>query len=281
MDHIRSRSERFARQPMFEYLRDEQIPHEQRLCFIPMMAHYVFSFVDINQYILRDESVDTPFQRLVNIHTYEDATHWPWWVADMQTAGLDKTCSFSSAMLFTWSDATRRSRLLTYDLVAAIARATPVQRLAIIETIESTGYTFLSATASACQQLDPNPYVYCGATHAHVESGHHMGTEDAVDYLETITLRDDELNETLLVVDRLFHSYTEFVDEMYDWVRTHDMTELQRTPFFREHLGGKPSRPLTTGELTDLRTPVPGASRSSQSGNFTDESDAGATAVAV
>src|SRR6185295_17779742 len=100
MDHIRSRGEIFAREPMFEYLRDERIPAEQRLCFIPMMAHYVFSFVDINQYVLRDESINTPFQRLVNIHTLEDATHWPWWVADMKTARLDKTCSFTSALLF-------------------------------------------------------------------------------------------------------------------------------------------------------------------------------------
>jgi hypothetical protein len=281
MNHIRSRGERFARQPMFEYLRDEQIPPEQRLCFLPMMAHYVFSFVDINQYILRDESIDTPFQRLVNIHTREDATHWPWWIADMQTAGLDKTGSFTSAMLFTWSDATRRSRILTYDLIAAIARATPVQRLAIVETIEATGYAFLSATASACQKLDPNPYVYCGATHAHVESGHHMGTDDAVDYLGSITLTDDELDDTLAVVDRLFGSYIGFVDEMYEWVHSHDMVELQRAPFFRERLGGKPSRPLSTDELADLRTPVSVTSRPGPSGGYTDDADAGPTAVAV
>jgi len=71
--HIHDCSERFAREPMFKYLRDDRVDLQQRLCFMPMMAHFVFSFMDVNRYILRNEAVDTPFQRLINIHSYEDA----------------------------------------------------------------------------------------------------------------------------------------------------------------------------------------------------------------
>jgi len=190
--HIAARGERFAQEPMFRYLQDKTIAPEQRLCFMPMMAHFVFSFMDVNKYILRNEALNTSFQRLINIHTYEDASHWPWWVRDMKTAGLDKTCSFTDAMLFAWSEVTHKSRMLTYDFIAIASRATPTQLLAIVETVESTGYKFLSTTAEVCKEIDGTPFVYYGSKHAHVESGHHMGTDEAIDYLEAIELSDRE-----------------------------------------------------------------------------------------
>jgi hypothetical protein len=253
--HIAARSEAFAREPMFDYLRDESIDPEQRLCFMPMMAHFVFSFMDVNLYILRNEKIDTPYQRLVNIHSYEDATHWPWWVSDMKRAGFDKPCSFVDAMLFTWSDATRRSRLLTYDFIAIAAKASPKQRLAIVETVESTGYKFLSTTAELCKQ-NSKSYVYYGPKHSNVESGHHMGTDQALDYLEAIELTDEEVVETKAIVDRLYEAYTNFVGEMYDWVQSHDVRELRESPFFRERVKGQVSRPLNADELRKHRTPV-------------------------
>lgn len=262
LDYIRVRSERFAQEPMFEYLRDDRIPTEQRICFMPMMAHFVFSFMDVNQYILRNEAIDTPYQRLVNIHSYEDASHWPWWVRDMKSAGLDKSCSFTDAMLFAWSDATRRSRMLTYDVIAIVTKATPIQLLAIVETIESTGSKFLSTTAEVCGQLDPNPYIYYGGRHANVESGHHMGTDGAVGYLEAIELSSEDRRETLAIVDRLYQAYTDFVAEMHAWVLGHDLAELQRGPFFHERVTGEVSRPLTSEELVRLGTPIPVSSAS-------------------
>jgi hypothetical protein len=254
--HIKTRSERFAQEPMFELLRDERMPAEQKLCFMPMMAHFVFSFMDVNRYILRNHAIDTPFQRLINIHTYEDATHWPWWVSDMQVAGLDKTCTFTDAMLFAFSDATRRSRQLTYDFIAIVAKATPAQLLAIVETVESTGYKFLSATAEVCRKLEPNRFVYYGNQHANVESGHHMGTDDAVDYLEAITLSEQELEATLAIVDRLYQAYSDFIAEMHTWVKSHDFAELRSGPFFAERVTGEASRPLNVEELARLRTPI-------------------------
>ena len=254
--HITACSERFAEEPMFQYLRDERIDPEQRICFMPMMAHFVFSFMDVNTYIIRNERIDTPYQRLVNIHSYEDATHWPWWVSDMKRAGLDKTCAFTDAMLFAWSDATRRSRMLTYDFVAIAAKSSPKQLLAIVETVESTGYKFLSTTAEVCKSIPNNPYLYYGSEHSSVESGHHMGTDDAIDYLEAIELSDEEFLETKALVDRLYKAYTDFVAEMYDWVQSHNLQEMRQSLFFRERVSGQISRPLNAEELLLRRTPV-------------------------
>lgn len=254
--HITACSERFAEQPMFVYLRDTSIDPEQRICFMPMMAHFVFSFMDVNKFILRNEALDTPYQRLINIHSYEDATHWPWWVRDMKTAGLDKACSYTEAMLFTFSESTRRSRLLTYEFISIAARATPKQLLAIVETVESTGYKFLSTTAEVCREIGGKPYVYYGKTHAHVESGHHMGTDDALGYLEAIELSDAELEETKALVDQLYRAYTDFVAEMYDWVRSHELSDLRKQLFFHERVTGEVSRPLDRKELVQHGSPV-------------------------
>jgi hypothetical protein len=254
--HISTCNERFVQEPMFHYLRDERIDPEQRICFMPMMAHFVFSFMDVNKYLLRNEAIETPFQRLVNIHSYEDAAHWPWWVRDMKTARLDKPCSFTDAMLFAWSEATRRSRMLTYDFIAIAARATPTQLLAIVETVQSTGDAFLSTTAEVYRQIKGSRYVYFGSKHANVESGQHMGTADAVSCVEDIELADDELAATKALVDRLYRSYTDFIGEMYGWVRSHDLDELRAGPLFREQVTGAPSRPLSARELSAHRTPV-------------------------
>ena len=253
--HITVCSERFAQEPMFRYLRDKTIDPEQRLCFMPMMAHFVFSFMDFNKYILRNEALDTPLQRLINVHTYEDATHWPWWLRDMRSAGLDKTCSFTEAMLFTWSEATRRSRMLVYELIAIAARATPHQLLAIVETVESTGYRFQSTTAEVCREIDDNPFVYYGNRHLGVESGHFMGTDKAISYIEAIELSDRETLETTALVDRLYRAFTDFVAEMCDWVSSHDLRELRVQPFFREKPTNKVSRPLPPKEPTQHGSP--------------------------
>jgi hypothetical protein len=258
--HITARSEAFAQEPMFQYLRDESVDPEQRICFMPMMAHFVFSFMDVNSYILRNERLDTPYQRLINIHSYEDATHWPWWINDIKRAGLDKTCTFTDAMLFAWSDVTRKSRMLTYDFIAIAATASPKQLLAIVETVESTGYKFLSATAEVCQKIPNHHYLYYGSKHSNVESGHHMGTDDAIAYLEAIELSDQEFSETRAIVDRLYKGYSDFVAEMYAWVQSHDLRELRQSPFFRERVTGQISRPLNAEELRQRGTPVAASS---------------------
>jgi hypothetical protein len=254
--HIAVRSERFAQEPMFRYLRDKSIDPEQRLCFMPMMAHFVFSFMDINKYILRNEALDSPLQRMINTHTYEDATHWPWWIRDMKNAGLDKTCSFTEAMLFVWSEATRRSRMLTYDIIAMASKATPNQLLAIVETVESTGNKFQGTTAEVCEEIENNQFSYLGHKHLSVESGHTMGTPEVMSYLEGIEFSDEELTETIAMVDKLFRGFTSFVAEMYEWVTTHNLPELQTRSFFRERANNRISRPLGTQEIPQHSSPM-------------------------
>ena len=63
--YIAQKNAAFARHPMFDFLKDDAIPAQQRLVFAPYMAHFVFSFMDINRFVLRDLSSHDDYQHLV------------------------------------------------------------------------------------------------------------------------------------------------------------------------------------------------------------------------
>ncbi|HWO08770.1 MAG TPA: hypothetical protein VNN80_04800, partial [Polyangiaceae bacterium] len=86
--YIKTKKAEFAALPTFEFMRDRSVAPEQRLALAPCMAHYVMTFADINAFVLRQEPARDKYQELVNIHTYEDASHWPWYVEDLAKLGL-------------------------------------------------------------------------------------------------------------------------------------------------------------------------------------------------
>src|SRR4051812_31622154 len=107
---IHHQKRQFASLPVFDFMRDLAIAPEQRLALAPCMAHYVMTFADVNAYALRQEPAPDKDQELVNIRTYEDARHWPWYVDDLARLGLDRTHTFSDMLEFLWGEATVKSR---------------------------------------------------------------------------------------------------------------------------------------------------------------------------
>jgi len=239
LEHIAVRNQAFACSRMFEHLRSAEASAEQRLSFAPCMAHFVFSFMDVNRFILRDETDPHPHQQLVNIHTEEDAHHWPWYLNDLQAMGLDKQMRFSEALRFVWSDATIASRMLTYKFCAIALNATPTERLAIVETVETTGNTFLHLAAEISAQVkdaSAGQHIYYGAHHARCETGHHMGTPGVESFLDAIELTRDERRRCCDIVDRIYALYTAFTEEAYRFVTTHSLEQLRTDHSFCEQL---------------------------------------------
>lgn len=246
LEHIQRRNVEFAASQMFEYLRGDEASAEEKLAFAPHMAHFVFSFMDINRFILRDERDPHPHQQLVNIHTEEDAHHWPWYLHDLAAMGMDKTLRFSDALRFLWSDATIASRMLTYHFCAIALTATPTERLAIVETVETTGNSFLNLAAQVSAQVrgvGAGKHVYYGKHHARCESGHHMGTPDVEAYLDAVELSDEERARCCATVDRIYALYTSFTDEMYRFAKAHSLGALRQDPAFCARLGEPTSAP--------------------------------------
>lgn len=221
LEHIHKKTEVFSKKPLFLYLADDAMPVDERLLFAPCMAHFVFSFMDINRFVLPDITGNSECHKLINVHADEDAWHWPWYLQDLISMQLDPLLPFSDALRFLWGEATRRSRFLSYRCIAMIGRATVIQKIAIVETIEMTGKVFLDHTADLCTLWPDAPaeMMYFGKNHADCETGHHMGTDDVTSYLESIILDTQDTQACIDIVDVLFELYGDFVDEMLDFAK--------------------------------------------------------------
>ncbi len=227
LDYIQRKNAAFAEHPMFEFLNDESIPARQRLVFAPYMAHFVFSFMDINRFILRDLSSRDDLQQLVNIHTDEDSHHWPWFLNDLGKLQMDKQASFSSFLAFIWSDHGIQSRMLTYDMVGLAQQASPTGKIILVEVIEKTGNVFLATTAAVSRELGANKdLLYFGDHHLACETGHHIGTPDIENVLSSIELSDGEFDDGVRLIDDTYRLYENFLTEMLSFAQHHDYEAL-------------------------------------------------------
>jgi hypothetical protein len=237
--HIERKNAAFAQHPMFDYLKDESLPARQRLVFAPYMAHFVFSFMDINRFVLRDLSSRDEYQQLVNIHTDEDSHHWPWYLNDLKKLRMDKSGTLGEWLHFIWSDHGINSRMLTYDMVGLAKQASPICKVILVEVIEKTGNVFLGQTAQVSRQLtNPSEYLYFGQHHLDCESGHHMGTADIESRLEAIELTANELEQGIGLVDQTYTLYQNFLTEMLQFAQRHDHSQLMAADGYPAGISG-------------------------------------------
>lgn len=206
--------------PLFQYMRDTSLTEEERLAFYPCMAHFILSFGDINKYLLREEPATDIYQQRVNIHTYEDDRHWPWYLEDFSKLGFDRLCTPTSWMRFLWSDETCQNRILTYRLASLISKASAVERIVIIEAIEETGNVLFSTMLDLAKAIELRSGIelrYCGEFHFALESGHAVGS----DRLEIAEIFLDKKTQThcLWLVDEVFALFASWTDELLNYAK--------------------------------------------------------------
>jgi hypothetical protein len=212
----------YSNLPLFQYMRDSSLTEEERLGFYPFMAHFILSFSDINKYMLREEPTTNTYQQQVNLHTYEDEHHWPWYLEDFTKLGFDLLCTPTSWMRFLWSDETRQNRILTYRLAALIASASAVERIAIIEAIEETGNVLFSTMLDLAKAIETRRGIelrYCGEFHFALESGHSVGS-DRIE-MAKILLDESTQSRCLSLVDEVFALFESWTHELLYCAKRH------------------------------------------------------------
>lgn len=217
----------YSNLPLFQYMRDSSLTEEERLGFYPWMAHFILSFGDINKYMLREEPTINTYQQQVNIHTYEDDHHWPWYLEDFTKLGFGHLCSPTSWMRFLWSDATRQNRILTYRLAALISGASAVERIAIIEAIEETGNVLFSTMLNLAIAIETRRGIelcYCGKFHFSLESGHSAGSN--LNAITEIVLDESTQARCLSLVDEVFSLFESWTHELLDYAKGHSFVHL-------------------------------------------------------
>jgi len=217
MRAIEERTAVYEQNPLFDFLRDTRIDPGRRLAFAPSAAHYILTFTDFCQYVLRQEPPKDRLQEIVNAQTYEEVEHSRWFIADLAKLGHDPVMKFSEALDFIWSPATAKSRLLSYDLCRMALGADSLRKLVLVHCVEATAEVTIRHvmmvgkewTAKTGQSLD-----FFGPTHEDAEEHHSIWEEGVTSIIEDIHLRDDVKHELLAMVEQAFWRFTEFASEL-------------------------------------------------------------------
>jgi hypothetical protein len=197
--------------PLFQFLRDEALSPRDRFAFFPAMAPFILAFSDLNRHVFRDESSKDPQQRLINENTYEHDHHWPWYLEDFTKLGFDRTLPMTQLHRMTMRDELRHNRMLAPRLAQLAYRATPIEKLVIVEAIEETCNVLFGLTGilAARIEADGGPVLrYLGQCHFSRETGHATHRYDRR-VLEAIALG---YTERVRCLDFAFHVFDLFAD---------------------------------------------------------------------
>jgi len=221
-EHIKTTSAEFGARPLFVYLRDENIPPFERLKFVPCMSHFVMTFADLYHFFLTEETPKDRYHELVNTHLAEEGTHWKWFLADLSNMNLDPELRFTDALRLLWSEETKETRRLAYEICKLSAGMSSLQKLVLVQAIEATGRVGLEAAVpvgnAVARDMRRN-LVYFGGHHLDTERQHTLEEHDVQSALEAVELDDETCRDLCAIVDKVFAHFAEFVDEAHRFAR--------------------------------------------------------------
>jgi hypothetical protein len=225
---IEQKKREFAELSLFQFMLDRSINPKERLSFAPCLAPFVMNFGELNKYVFREEPAKDPIQTIINQHTYEDDHHWLWLLEDLGKLGLDESRKFSDTLKFLWSEETIRSRRLSYELYRYTFQASSIHKMIVLETIESTGNVFLSASSQVISELDPShqtEYRYFGSGHLIVDSNHtYCSCSPKIKQLiESIELTHNRREEAFELVEKVFDLCQDLTNELLAYANKHKL----------------------------------------------------------
>jgi hypothetical protein len=214
--YIAQKSEQLARAPMLEHLRDDTIDPVARLKFAPAVTHFIMSYADMCSFFWRDAAPGDRFETMANANLEEEAVHWKWFLTDLSALGLDRELPFTEAARILWSDQTRLTRCLTYELCRLSAGLASIDKLVLVLAIEATGRVALEAATPAGRQAARKlgrELVYFGGLHLQSEEEHTLSGEDAHHELAQLVLDEEHRARLRGLVDNVFASFAKLLEE--------------------------------------------------------------------
>lgn len=225
---IESKQKVYAQSPLFHFMKDQSINPLKRLAFAPCAAPYIMGFSDLCKYSLRQEPTNDKIQMILNQHTYEDDFHWQWFIKDLEKLGFNCSLSLNDAIQFLWSDQTKLSRLLTHELHTLIVHAEAVDKLIIMETMESAANIFLSTTKQITEELKlitHQKYEYFGCSHCDAEHDHNTNSKDAREFIKSIQIPAEARQNSMYLVGEVFELFTQWNQELLTFAQNHQVSQ--------------------------------------------------------
>jgi hypothetical protein len=206
--YIEQRTTDLRSNPFVTWLSDTSVDPKERLsAWLPCAAFFVFGFKDLNTDALQypeDEARRDPLKRAINQHAAEDSVHWPWYLSDLRTLGLDKTMPLSDALRFLWGNNTEAQRRAVYRLCSMADRARePLLRYAMIAALESYAHLLFATVTRVSEEFEKKTGTrlqYLGATHFGREPGHLANQEDDTEHTLLQQVLDDRTREKAIEI---------------------------------------------------------------------------------
>ncbi|MEL6459738.1 MAG: hypothetical protein AAFQ91_16025, partial [Cyanobacteria bacterium J06621_15] len=110
LELIEQKRKEYAQLPLMKFLVDENIDPLERLSWAPCFAPFAMTFKDVNAHVFRKEPADSPLQKMINKHSYEDGRHWRWYLEDLEKLEFNNSLRFTDALRFLWGEETQKTR---------------------------------------------------------------------------------------------------------------------------------------------------------------------------
>jgi len=175
-----------ANNNLFKFLSDESMSATERLSRLaPCLAYFALGFHDLQLLVLKYPAAEAKVDRVkkaINAHCNEDSTHWPWFLTDLKTLGLDKEMSFTGAIKYLWGKETQKQRSTCYQLAILADRARdPFLRFVFLQSLEILGRAWLTKFLDLADKSEietGKEILYFGRTHFARETGGLHGEEE-------------------------------------------------------------------------------------------------------
>lgn len=208
---IQHKKIQFSNHHFFHILKNENLTIDQRLKFLPDLAHFIMSFSDLNKYVLPYANPKNKYEEAINLHCKEDANHWPWYLYDLKKLNLDQSQLLSDTLKYLWGDKMPPSRKLSYELVSLTSNQCPFIRYVAIEVMEATGNVVFNVLNEITKEASLN-LKFCSEIHLAHETGHTIGV--GTDVFDDYPTSTDTKLKSIIVIEKSFNAFAKFMDQL-------------------------------------------------------------------
>ncbi|MEG4577077.1 hypothetical protein QUA56_31065 [Microcoleus sp. N3A4] len=213
---IQSKKQEFAQLPLFDVLENKNIYLKQRLIFAPILAPLAVGLSDLNKYVLRESSSNNKIQELINKYTYKENYYWQDYLEYLEELGFNQSMTYGDFRLL-WGEETKKTRSLCSVLERYAGKASPIQKLVLVQVLEGTATVFFEAALAVVmelQEITQKEYIYFGGGDVGLENYHLLNTPEMLQVLAEIKLTNAERQAALELAQNVFELFTEAMNEL-------------------------------------------------------------------
>lgn len=221
LEQIETKKQELAQSSFLTFIEDSTLDPRERFAFVPCLAPFAMAFMDLNKYVLRDDASQDPVQQMINIHSREEDEHWRMYVKDLRTLNMDTTMDLTSALRLLWGQHCKRTRMLTYELAALVARnPDPRIRFLIVEAVEGTADVAFDSFCKAAVEFEERTgkkLHYFGKTHDMMEANHTISSDAVEEMMASYKLTPQEELQAEAAVEQVYALFHGMFDELLEY----------------------------------------------------------------